>query len=657
MVLPSYLREFPVAIIHYRWSGKTTRIGALSVPMFWPHPMSDISFAYSWLARYLKPPGGKYRRRDFYVYGTKLGAGLAMSLALISCRPHVPVGIRGVAAWDGIYDWTRFLPDHWDNRFSDHDDVNNSQRKAKWKYMTAIALLKKRMPALFSNPGNLFDAYASPVMFFSTSGLIVPETFHKTVYQQYEDKYMPLPASHEEEAMERLRREHDELYGFLDVSYEEERHALHPDPAHHSHMLRRLAAGSPPADPVNLNFPPQESLLEIPETLMIYTSPPEELDLEPIEAPPSDHTGRLTPCDVDPREVVFGPKPAPKKKPPRYRAPIAMPNTFKSHAIILGNFMVRSINEFEVKQREKWREPPEDFEEYLERAQYRVIAADAGPAESNDLAMPAQGQGLLLNWLRPRLLGMEIQNNTELLERSELEKVGPYAEEWEDEIADLIDGGFSEQPDFSEVKGQLEKVSDQAQDYLDNGDDRIELPTETIDEIQEVSSEGLEEDFFSEEGSEGSEEIHENLSGTRAKQEGSAIGSAVADEQAHVSQDHRPVEAQTPPDLEKNDVTRLQAEQTLSSDPQASLDMDLSLSDDSYNVPLEVEFDILQSLHEQERQERDLVNDDTEVPINTLVSAFERLYDDKEQQHQSPKQHPHRRKPSKLRNAQSKHKK
>ncbi|KAL1896022.1 hypothetical protein Cpir12675_002935 [Ceratocystis pirilliformis] len=641
MALPSYLREFPVAIIHYRWSGKTTRISALSVPMFWPHPMSDISFAYARLVKYLKPPGGKYRRRDFYVYGTKLGAGLAMSLALISCRPHVPVGIRGVAAWDGIYDWTRFLPDHWDNRFSDHDDVNNSNRKIKWKYMTAVARLKKRMPALFSDPGNLFDAYASPVLFFSTSGLIVPETFHKTVYQQYEDKYMPLPASHEEEAMERLRREHDELYGFLDVSYEEERHALHPDPAHQSHMLRRLTAGSQPVDPVNLNFPPQESLLEIPETLMLYTSPPEELDLEPIEVSSLDHTGRLTPCDVDPLEVVFGPKPAPKKTPPRYRAPIVMPNTFKSHAIILGNFMVRSINEFEVKPREKWREPPEDFEEYLERAQYRVIAADAGPAESNDLVIPEQGQGLLLNWLRPRLLGMEMQNNTELLERSGLEKVGPHAEEWEDEIANLIDGGFSEQPDFSEVKGQLEKVNDQVQDYLDNSDDRIELPAETIDEIQEVvSSEGLEEDFFSEEGSEGSErseEIHENLSETRAKQEGSPIGSAIADEQAHVGQDHRPVETQASLDLGKKDATRVQAEQALSSDAQASLDTDMSLDDNSqdYNVPLEVEFDILQSLYEQERQEGDLVSDDTEVPINALVSEFERLYVDKEQQHQS----------------------
>ncbi|KAL5611709.1 uncharacterized protein BROUX77_001865 [Berkeleyomyces rouxiae] len=479
MALPPYLREFPVAVIHYRWSNKLMNIGPLNVPMHWPLPMSDIAFAYAWLTWNLKPQGDKYARRDMYVYGSKLGAGLAVSLALTSCRPHTGVAIRGVAAWDGIYDWTRFLPDHWDNQFYDNDGDGALEHKIG-DHMAVIQKLKERAPGLFKSPENMFDAYASPLLQFSTPGLSVPETFHKTIYQEYEDKRIPLPASHEEEAMERLRQAHEEQYGFLDIS-DDERHTIHPDPGHESHTLRRLAAGSLPPPPVNLNFPTRGSLLEIPETLMLYTSPPEHLDVEPRVIPFSSPRPRLTPCDVDPSDVVHGPEPPPRKMPPRYREPLAMPNTFKSHAITLGNAMVRSINEFEVKSREKWREPPHEFEEYLERAQYRVIAAETGLQNDGSWSLSERGQELLLSWLKPRLLRTE-QDDAELLQNSELSKVSPDAVISDggegSELLDslLLDGTFNEQPEFFNIQDQLKGGESQGQEFLENNDDRIELP-------------------------------------------------------------------------------------------------------------------------------------------------------------------------------------
>ncbi|KAI1662167.1 hypothetical protein F4813DRAFT_384879 [Daldinia decipiens] len=190
--LPKFIQGQPTAVINYRWHGFSpfgTRKGAAPAStgepdkeeffpiLTWPAPLHDVLIAYSWIVENLRPDFDE--KRDIYLYGSYLGASLAMSLALTESHIEEKIAVRGCIALNGIYNWTRFLPDH---------PFNNPPKPGSKQSSTSKTIvsrsndphfqeLKQHAEALFVSPSGLFDPFASATLFFYNPGLLVPPNF------------------------------------------------------------------------------------------------------------------------------------------------------------------------------------------------------------------------------------------------------------------------------------------------------------------------------------------------------------------------------------------------------------------------------------------------------------------------------------------------
>lgn len=322
--LPSFLEHMPVASINYRWRPGYLPVGKdnASVPMFWPTPIHDAAFAYAWLVENLAPP--KNGRRNIYVYGSYLGAGLAMSLSLTETHAHSRFGIRGVAAYNGIYNWTMFLPDHRINKPPKRGRIG-ARVTQELTEESHIQHLREAMPNLFDSPSNLFDPFASPSLFFHSPGLHVPPSFTMSM---------------------------DDLAAIDTMTSDDDEPMIPIKTPRKSHLI----------------YPPRQSTLKIPQTLLLY-------DSQPQTTPSTTKSGR------------------PKK---RAKAP---GNSFESQAYELVELMRRSIDVVELKERSKWDEDVQDKEHEKYR---RVQVVHAGP-ETEATELGTGGQQMVSAWLRDKL--------------------------------------------------------------------------------------------------------------------------------------------------------------------------------------------------------------------------------------------------------------
>lgn len=341
-VLPAFLEPYPTAVINYRWPESSPDQNASAAPrqayggpkaaspLHWPTPLHDTLFGYSWIADNLSPPGSG--RRDIYVYGSYLGASLAASLALTECYPHQRLAIRGLVAYNGIYNWTMFLPDHPIHKSKGLEPLS---REALETPGSMFHYLKQQMPALFRSPANLFDPFASSSLLFHNPGLLIPDDFYPS----------SLPSS--------FQRAVDEL----------SLHPLDPDNAD--------STTPPPSPPRKgyLAFPPRQSTLRIPETLLLHESPP---PLPRITARRRIRTAK--------------------------KGPISGEHNFKMQAMELAGLMRRSVEKLELKERAKW-DP--DFEDWDDEVHGRVQVTDVGSADA-EAELGTRGQGLVAEWLEGR---------------------------------------------------------------------------------------------------------------------------------------------------------------------------------------------------------------------------------------------------------------
>jgi len=194
---------------------------------------------YDWIVQNLRPTDSD--TRDVIMYSSHLGASLASSVALSESRSSQKFPVRGLIAYNGIYNWTMFLPDH---------KVNKSPKRKTTKKMeeifsgadsppslgTLFDTIRDQMPGLFHKPSNLFDDFASPALFFQTAGLHVPESFTR---------------SHE------LATAINELASKSDPGY-------NPMVVDISKPPRRMP----------ITFPSPHSGQRIPESLLLYSQPP-----------------------------------------------------------------------------------------------------------------------------------------------------------------------------------------------------------------------------------------------------------------------------------------------------------------------------------------------------------------------------------------------
>ncbi|KAK7426596.1 hypothetical protein QQZ08_006926 [Neonectria magnoliae] len=173
--LPEFLQEKPVASINYRWASPVSAAqgGRGSNVAQWPMPIHDTLFAYSWLVKNFEQEAP--RRRDIYVYGSHLGGSLATSLSLTETFPHMRFAVRGVISYNGVYNWTMFLPDHPINQPPKR--VKNPRPRPTLLEGTHLHHLQEMLPQFFKSPADLFDPFVSPALFFHNPGLLAPSSY------------------------------------------------------------------------------------------------------------------------------------------------------------------------------------------------------------------------------------------------------------------------------------------------------------------------------------------------------------------------------------------------------------------------------------------------------------------------------------------------
>ncbi|KAG5950370.1 hypothetical protein E4U53_005194 [Claviceps sorghi] len=276
----------------------------------------------AWLLEHLSPPANSYR--DIYVYGSYLGASLATSLALTEAHAHANFGVRGLLAYNGIYNWTMFLPDHRLNReMGSKEAPSLPPRPDKESHLYKI---HENLPALFHKAANLFDPFASPSLFFHDPGLIVPESF--TVTAEYAALINNMMSDEE----------------------------IAP-------TVIKVPRKS------RLVFPPKQSTLRIPETLIVYESEPPPAVVQAIGEAKA------------------------KAEKERTRSEF---HSFQHQAVELVQMMRRSIDMLELKERLNWDEDIDSIE-----ATRRVRMVDAGP-ETGSIEPGDSGCEIISSWIENR---------------------------------------------------------------------------------------------------------------------------------------------------------------------------------------------------------------------------------------------------------------
>ncbi|KAK3316121.1 hypothetical protein B0H66DRAFT_278820 [Apodospora peruviana] len=349
-VIPSWLRQYPTAVINYRWDGlfsdidsspprssqsssSSSSAGAALHNVYWPTPIHDVLFGYSWIVQNLGAPPLSSRnseeptsRRDLYVCSSYLGASLAAGLALTESHWDQPTAVRGLINFNGIYNWTTFLPDHPINRLKEDESSSSS---------SLFSLLEQQAPALFQNPDNLFDPFASACLFFHSASLHVPPDFHTPLLER--------PSSGMTKAIDALS-------------------SISSSSSSDSSSSTSSLAMKPPRKGY-LTFPPRNSTLKLPSALLLH------------ETTPPSHSPRRKGKGKAGGTALFG-------------GSYSFENSFKTQAHELAGLMRRSINMFELR-RERISEDYYDgqIEGFGSEAEERVQVADVGgliPRASSD---------------------------------------------------------------------------------------------------------------------------------------------------------------------------------------------------------------------------------------------------------------------------------
>ncbi|CAK7209932.1 hypothetical protein SCUCBS95973_000613 [Sporothrix curviconia] len=322
-------------------------------------------FAYDWIKKHLAPPlsasmrsvDGRrnFLRRDFYVYGSYLGAGLATSLALTETHPQHRVAIRGVAAYNGIYNWTAFV-----GMTADSIPVADNADAVE-RATPGIQALSR----LFRKPSDLFDAFASPCLFFRTTGHLIA------------------PLDLDQDKSRRLLEENEAR-----LEEEEEQENRKTDQAFGKRTFGMELLGT--SRKVYLGFPPVQSTLCIPLALFLHTSAPPDPDAKPAR----------------PRNKGARTGARPRKIPESFNGH----NSFAIQADEMTALMRRGIDKVEVK-RLKDRQPvlmseygdhrivEADLAAQSSESERRVRIAGVDAPSGDRHGLGENGQEKLLNWL------------------------------------------------------------------------------------------------------------------------------------------------------------------------------------------------------------------------------------------------------------------
>lgn len=160
--------NLPVVRINYRCSQQHC----------FPTPIHDVLAGYDWVLENLLPKRSIVRAGrsetvgKVSVYGEHIGGGLATALALTECRAGQP-RVVAAAVQNPVLDWTSLgaagrLKKTRNTKAPSSPLGDFSQHELQ-------ELLRLRSD-LFAKPAHYFDPFASPMLFFRSPGIEVPET-------------------------------------------------------------------------------------------------------------------------------------------------------------------------------------------------------------------------------------------------------------------------------------------------------------------------------------------------------------------------------------------------------------------------------------------------------------------------------------------------
>ncbi|TGO22622.1 hypothetical protein BPAE_0161g00280 [Botrytis paeoniae] len=372
---PSWLlNSYPVINIPYRWSHDPKTSFRKQRSHAFPIPLHDTLQTYSWLLKsYLpsllpepKPLDSTYFynnpkpiQRPLLIYGSYLGGTLATSLALTESftSSFLPTKIHSLIVHDGIFDWTPIstTPDpsifHSESADSSQNLSYNRlstldlYESSPWTTLTLHALKTR----LFSSPSQTFDPFASPILFFRTSGISVPQRWPISPPASPPPSSISPTEISSSESTDSIEADDFSPYPgpqfpYPDLSneYANEEEEKEEEP-HEAPFESRKS---------NLIFPPAKSSLRIPRSLFTYSSFPfageKAYDI-------SQDEGKIEEKDEGEKEN----------------------NIFKQQAQELTKLMRRSVVMHELKERVQWDEDCDADETAKERVTEMEVG-DAG---------------------------------------------------------------------------------------------------------------------------------------------------------------------------------------------------------------------------------------------------------------------------------------
>lgn len=360
--------------------------------------------------------------REVYVYGSYLGANLAAALALTEAYAHNPaldhhrrhrqqhrheeaqaahqaMTVRGLLALNGLYNWTTLLPDHPIHR-------RRAALAAAGLRLTEeegagggaggdLGVLRRQVARLFARPGDLFDPFASPVLFFHTAGIMVPPAFGERWRPDYPPRSPPAPPAASSSARSTvLSSPADDVYVYSDPEDLPPPSPYPDEEGEHAETNTDADADFAPPDPLAppprrgyLAFPPRASGLCIPETLLLHSTPPPQSTRRPRERGGGGGGAGGTGVGAGSSAALW-------------RKLRNAENSFGSQAAGLAGLMRRSVDSLELRgSGKRW-----DGGDGEEEAIRRVKTEDVGRVDGRDgLGMGERAEEVAGLWLEERL--------------------------------------------------------------------------------------------------------------------------------------------------------------------------------------------------------------------------------------------------------------
>ncbi|KAH7410695.1 hypothetical protein BKA64DRAFT_360427 [Cadophora sp. MPI-SDFR-AT-0126] len=391
---PSYAHHpFPTPL-HDTLAGYTFLLSTL-LPRYSPQTSSPTTTNSSHNARQslYAPIPPLPIQRPILIYGSFLGGTLATSLALTEnfTSRSLPTKIIGLITKNAVFDWTGIVssppPPPFQNDSTSEFEVNGQERlgrigpEERWDSHTLHELKKQ----LFASPASAFDSFASPTLFFRTSGLAVPQTWvteqdsidsptttsnstslspseAEDLWPSEEENLSPGSISPNSPSSSSSKKEGETVPS----SNPQKPTTTTPTETDLARRISHLSI-TPPSRPAHLKFPPSSSPnLKIPFSLLMYT---------PSQSQSLSHASRTksspkTKSKTQPKPTSSSTSP-PNNKANTKSTPTPPPNP-ATQAQQLATLLRRSVYTHEFSERKIW---DEDLDpEAASQARCRVVA-------------------------------------------------------------------------------------------------------------------------------------------------------------------------------------------------------------------------------------------------------------------------------------------